>query len=166
MILWCLLLVTLSSAVVAVFTDDFRRAVLAFWLAGLAMGGVYLSIGAELVAIVQCVVSTLAAVSMTVYAIMFGEYCRVDFRTRTQKGVAFVYSMGIGVAFVVLVGLCGKKLELNVSVSNLILREAPGLVSCGELILKEYFLAFEILVVTMFVALIGSGGVGREEQDK
>ena len=71
---WAFAGLTLAAVLVATFVGDIRRAVLALWVAGLGVGAVYLTLGAEVLAVVQWIVSTLVAISFIFFSAMFGEY--------------------------------------------------------------------------------------------
>src|SRR5688500_17716981 len=71
---WIFAGVTLAAALMATFVGHMRRAILALWVAGLGVGGMYLTVGAEFLAIIQWIVSTLVTISFVFFAVMFGEY--------------------------------------------------------------------------------------------
>ena len=60
-VFWICSALAVTAAAFAAFVRDLRRAVLALWIASLAVGGVYLSLNAELLAVVQWIASTLVA---------------------------------------------------------------------------------------------------------
>ncbi|MBY0469896.1 NADH-quinone oxidoreductase subunit J [bacterium] len=74
MIFWACGGIAVLGGVLATFMTDLRRAVLALWVCGLGVGGLYLSLGAELLAVIQWLLSTLIAIAFIFYAVMFGEF--------------------------------------------------------------------------------------------
>ena len=50
---WVFALITLGAVGMATFVSDLRRAVLSLWVAGLGIGAIYLTLGAELLAVVR-----------------------------------------------------------------------------------------------------------------
>src|SRR3989344_6991442 len=65
--------VAIGAAVISAIIDSLRSAALFLWLCGIAMGGIYLSFGAEYLAFVQWVLSTITALSFVFYSVLFGE---------------------------------------------------------------------------------------------
>ncbi|MGZ3698551.1 MAG: hypothetical protein ACXWP5_10475, partial [Bdellovibrionota bacterium] len=78
MMMWVFVGVTLSACATATLVGNIRRAALALWVASLGVGGIYLTMGAELLAVIQWVVSTLVAISFVFFSVMFGEYHQKD----------------------------------------------------------------------------------------
>src|SRR4051812_40757209 len=72
MIPWVFASLTFISAAFASFAPDLRRSNLALWVAGLSAGALYLTLGAELLAVVQWIVSTLVAISLLFFSSMYG----------------------------------------------------------------------------------------------
>src|SRR3954463_9439017 len=72
MIPWVFASLTFISAAFASFAPDLRRSNLALWVAGLSAGALYLTLGAELLAIVQWIVSTLVTISLLFFSSMYG----------------------------------------------------------------------------------------------
>jgi NADH:ubiquinone oxidoreductase subunit 6 (subunit J) len=71
-------ILSLGSAIYATVAGDTKRSILSLWFAGLSVGGLYLSWGAEFLAVLQWILSTLVAISFLFYAVMFGEYGAKD----------------------------------------------------------------------------------------
>ncbi len=66
--------ISLSAVIMATFEKHMRRAILALWVAGIGIGALYLTVGAEFLAIVQWIVSTLVTLAFIFFSVMFGEY--------------------------------------------------------------------------------------------
>ncbi|MCM2322093.1 MAG: NADH-quinone oxidoreductase subunit J [Oligoflexia bacterium] len=160
MIIAFLATATLAAVTVAAFVRDIRRATLALWIAGLGAGGIYLTIGAETLAIVQWVTSTLVAISFVFFAVMFGEY-------GSQKGFfdrkrALFYGLGlaIGVSFAGLIALGSGTIDapmLEVPVSG---NDLPAL---GKALTEDHLLSLEVLAFTLLMVLVGGGVLARPE---
>lgn len=69
---WVFAGLTLGAALMATFAFNIKRAILALWVVGLGVGAVYLTVGAEFLAIIQCMVSTLVTISLVFFSVMFG----------------------------------------------------------------------------------------------
>ena len=120
---WVFAVITLAAVFVAAFAGDIRRATLSLWVAGLAVGAVYLTLGAEVLAIVQWIVSTLVAVSFVFFSAMFGEYGsgeRIKLDRRLVKialgglaGLAFAWVVALGT------GALPDGLSLNTSTGEI-----------------------------------------------
>src|ERR1700761_6658818 len=87
MMVWIFAGITLSAVLLATFVNQMRRAILALWVAGLGIGALYLTIGAEFLAIIQWIVSTLVTISFVFFAVMFGEFNSVQSK---KQGTGYV----------------------------------------------------------------------------
>lgn len=153
--------VTLVSAVIAVFVGDMRRSILALWVAGLGAGGLFLSLGAELLAMIQWIVSTLMTVSFIFYAVMFGEYGKGDDRPLAKRALSAALPILLGGAFagVVFVGASRIPGALEWGVP------APAintdLAAVGQSLVTDHLLSLELMALALFLILIGAGVVAR-----
>lgn len=164
MTFWICAGISLAAAAAATFVGDIRRAILALWVAGLGVGGLYLSLGAELLAVIQWIVSTLVSISFVFYAVMFGEYGVPDRRTISEKAVSCLSSLGLGAAFAGVIVLGGRDLPGMMGAELLVRPVAnPGVMTLGRALADDYFLSLEILALTLFLVIVGSGVVARPE---
>ncbi|MCM2278027.1 MAG: NADH-quinone oxidoreductase subunit J [Oligoflexia bacterium] len=160
MIIAALLAITLGAALIAALVRDIRRATLALWIAGLGVGGVYLTIGAEMLAVIQWVVATLAAISFVFFAGMFGEY-GFERQFFDRKRAVF-YGLGViaGVAFSGVIWLAaGETGPLDLEIP----RSGNDLVAVGSFLTERHLLSLEILGITLLMALLGGGVLARPE---
>lgn len=188
MIFWIFAVITLGAVLVAAFALNLKRAILALWIAGFGAGGLYLTVGAETLAIVQWIVSTLIAISFVFFAVMFGEFGNSTaqfhpprknertagklftpaiFRRDTiqgRKGALLVLAaFALGAAFGVAIWFGASHLPAgNLAVPA----EGNDLISLGKRLTEEHFLSLEVLALTLFLVLVGGGVVARPDQIK
>jgi NADH:ubiquinone oxidoreductase subunit 6 (subunit J) len=158
-IFWICGILATGAAIMAAFLGDVRRAVLALWITGLAVGGVYLGLGAELLAVVQWIVSTVVAISFIFYAVMFGEYGLGDERPPLRRAFTAVLPMLLGLAFMGVVWLGTQDLAAPEAGAG-----GPGLARLGQLLMQEHFISLEVLGLTLFLMIVGSGVIARPER--
>lgn len=163
MICWAFAALTLLAALTAAMTENMRRAALALWIAGLGMGGMYLTLGAETLAVIQWILSTLAAISLVFFAVTFGEYARQP-NTVDRKRILFSFLGGaIGLAFasVIFFGVGGGA-RLPESAFNFP-AQGNDLAALGRTLAQDHLLSLEMLALTLFLILVGGGVVARPE---
>lgn len=97
--------IILSALFFATFISDVKKSILALWAAGLGVGSLFLILGAEFLAIVQWIVSTLTAISFIFFAVLFGEHQRQPsnkIKTRFIQLLLSLLSGGFFLFFIVL----------------------------------------------------------------
>ena len=161
MIEWVFSGITLSAVLVATFTHTMRNSILALWVAGLGVGAIYLTIGAEFLAIVQWIVSTLLTITFVFFAVMFGEYS-LENEQRTQKEyILTFFSILVGIGFSVTVWYGTRHFEqLSLASSS----GSTDLNALGKLLIEQNFVALEVLALTLFLVLVGGGVIARFER--
>jgi NADH:ubiquinone oxidoreductase subunit 6 (subunit J) len=163
MISWIFIVVILGAVFVAAFVSDMRRAALALWVASLATGGLYLTLGAELLAVIQWIVGTLIALSLVFFSAMFGDYgARAEkWSLRSAARVFMPVIIGAGFAVVIGVGSFGFGRIGPMPVGGL-----PGndLAAIGKELIGNHLISLEVLALTLFLVLIGGGIIARPER--
>jgi len=167
MILWIFSLIALVAVVIAAFAGDVRRVTLALWIAGLSVGCIYLTLSAEVLAIIQWILSTLTAISFTFFGAMFGEYGSREGGTSNfiayfKDGRFLLTSSGllVGIGFAALIWLGAGRIHPNF----LIVPESGNdIAALGKSITDHHLLSLEVLALTLFLALIGGGVLARPE---
>ena len=154
---------TLGSVLVAALSSDLRRAILALWVAGFSVGGLYLTLGAELLGVVQWIVSTITAISLIFFSGMFGEYAvssgsAADPRRERLKAILAVLA-GAAVFGVVTAALLSRP----VSPVDMGPAAQSDLMSLGKAFVENHLLAVEVLSLTLFLVILGGGVVARME---
>jgi NADH:ubiquinone oxidoreductase subunit 6 (subunit J) len=162
MILWVFSLITLLAVLIAAFVSDVRRATLSLWLAGLSVGCIYLTLGVEVLAIMQWIVSTLATISFVFFAVMFGEY-GADLEKRSNRSLLFiVLGLLAGGAFSAMSWFGGQ--EIPVRLLN-VPTEGNDILALGKTLTENHLLSLEVLALTLLLALIGGGVIARPESE-
>ena len=162
MIAWIFATVVLSSVVVATFIGDVRRAVLALWIAGLAIGGLYLTLGAEFLAIIQWIVATLVAICFIFFSAMFGDYGAsgtvVPWRARI-RGLPAVL-LGLAFAGVIWFGAKGLATGEVVPIGPV---AGTDLLAVGKDLVGSHLITLEVLALTLLLVVVGGGILARPE---
>ena len=164
MIFWICCLVTITCGLGATYIEDLKKSILCLWGASLGVGGIFLSTGFEFLAILQWVVATVIAISFVFYTVMFGEFA--DFKAsrdaKKQDFIATLLSTLLGIAFSFTIWIAVKDLEqVPFQISN-----AGILADLGDTLVTRYLLALEIVGITLFLVLIGTGLIVGEEGEK
>ena len=168
LVFWILAIVLLGSASVAAWVRDLRVAVLALWIAGLACGGIFLERGAEFLGICQWILSTLSAVVGFFYAIFLGEFGVKASRPKGRTVGAFLLSVCWVGVLVFAVHESAWQGNASAGWSHLpALDFSPqqGLSALGQIIVEENLLAFEVLILMVFMAIIGASVISRSNRE-
>lgn len=165
MIFWIFSAIMLVAGLIAALAENMRRATLALWVAGLSMGGIYLTLGAEMLAIVQWIVSTLVAISFIFFAAMFGEYPspegESEFKMDRKKALSVGGALLIGFGLAAVVYFGGNELPKELLS---IPKEGNDISAIGRMVTDNHFVSLEVLALTLFLALIGGGVIARPEK--
>jgi NADH:ubiquinone oxidoreductase subunit 6 (subunit J) len=157
---WVFAGITLAAVLVATFVGDLRRAVLALWVAGLGIGAIYLTLGAEVLALVQWIVSTLVAISFVFFSAMFGEYGPGDGVKIDRHMIKSVLGVLVGGAFAWTIWVGAEGLpdgQLGTVV------EGTDISAIGRAITGQHLLSLEVLALTLFLVLVGGGVLARPD---
>ncbi len=161
-VFWICSVITLSGALLATFAGDLRVAALALWLTGLGAGGIDLSMGAEFLAVVQWVVSTLITLVLLTYSLAYGEYGLKDERPGAKRGISAILPVILGMSFTSIVWVGTRHLP---SAGYFEPAPGPDLAVLGRVLMERHLLSLEILAVLLFLALVGAGVLARSEGD-
>ena len=170
MILWLCSALAVGGGVAATFLNDLRRSILSLWLCSLGVGGVYLSLGAETLAVMQWIVSTLMAISFVFYAVTFGEYGTVEAQPLKQRLISAVAPVVLGFGFIATVALGAKEFPGMIDGN---IRETPSLemgprqgqdmLAVGQALTTEHLLSLELIALTLLLVIVGSGVIARPD---
>lgn len=164
MIGWIFAIITLVAVLMATFESHLRRAILALWVAGVGVGAMYLTVGAEFLAIVQWIVSTMIAISFIFFAVMFGEYNSPVPKGKKPKGqLLVVLAIGLGTVFALIVKLGCQTLPDGVL--DFVTQDSD-LGALGQKLTQDHLLSLEVLALTLFLVLVGGGVIARSEGEK
>lgn len=148
--------IALSTGVLAVASRHLVHA--ALWLVVTlgAVAGVFLLLGAELLAWVQVLVYVGAVVVLIVFALMLtrrpaeGGSAEVTRNSRPAAAISVLATFGLATVFIVTFG--GSRFEV---------RRLGTADNLGAAIFTEWVLAFEVLSVVLLVALIAAIVIAR-----
>lgn len=133
------------------------------------MGCVYLTIGAETLAVIQWLTSTMVAISIFFFTVMFGEYERKEsflvkfhggWRLDRARTLTLVMALllSVGFAFMFFLGaaqISPEMLDLP--------KEKNDLASLGVVLVRNHLLSLEVLSLTLFLILVGGGVIARPQ---
>lgn len=160
-------LITLGAAGVATFWGDIRVSILALWVVGLGAGGLFLGLGAELLAIIQWIACTLVAISFLFYSVTFGEYGVQDKRPMSKKVTSAIVPSLLGLAFAAVIWLGTYKLPDRL-LAGTVTQDAPAvqasnIAAMGRSVIREHLLSIEIMGVMLLLVVVGAGVIARPE---
>jgi NADH:ubiquinone oxidoreductase subunit 6 (subunit J) len=151
---------TIGAAVFSSFATDIRRAILGLWVAGLSIGALYLTLGAELLATTQWIISTLVTIAFIFFSVMFGEFNRKA--RKLSKGDRFLpplLASIVGLAFTAVIFLGSASFENSFKDNS----SGTDLSIIGKTMVEDHLLSLEVLALTLFMVLIGGGVIARPE---
>jgi NADH:ubiquinone oxidoreductase subunit 6 (subunit J) len=162
--------IAVLSALVAALYRDARRVVLALWVCGMCLGAIFLSFGAEILAVVQWIVTTLVGISLLFFSSMFGELGSkelVEIGSRKEK-FDLLQATLVGVAFIAVLGVSFLRFQPDAEwLSHLTTTSGPStgqdLQALGQLLTERHFISLEVLGVTLLLVLVGGGVLARPE---
>lgn len=163
MILWVFPVITLAAVFMAAFVPDIRRATLALWVAGLSLGCIFLTLGAEVLAIMQWLISTLVAISTVFFAAMFGEYGGEKSGIRNRSFLSIGLALAAGFLFSGLIWFGGSEVPTSLMV---VPTEGNDIAALGRNLTDNHLLSLEVLGLTLFLVLVGGGVIARPELER
>lgn len=156
-------LAVVSAALAMIFSDS-RRVILSAWVSGMSVGALFLSYGAEYLAVIQWVVGTLIAISFLVFATMYGEYGSLDARTPRERLFDAIPSVLAGAAFFAMIALAVHDFSESTSAEG---PTGPNdLVAVGIALGQRHWVALELLGFMLVAVLIGAGVISRPEESQ
>jgi NADH:ubiquinone oxidoreductase subunit 6 (subunit J) len=162
MILWVCAGVLVLSAFLAAVMSDVRSATLWLWVAGLGAGGVYLSVGAELLAVIQWIVATVVAIGFVFYSVMFGEFGSQAREKPVRQLIQSVLPIGVGLIFEGMLWLGSGPGFLGMPMIQGV-PQAQDLSGTGRVLARDHLLSVEILGLILLLLVVGSGVIARPD---
>ena len=126
----------------------------------MGIGAVYLTLGAEFLAIVQWVVSTLVTISFLFFSVMFGEYHPQVSKKNSKTLFVQMVSLVLGCIFTISIAKISLQLPTGPQTE---FADGSDLKLVGRLLTQENLLSLEVLALTLFLVLVGGGVVARSE---
>lgn len=145
-------------AVGAALMTQLRGAIICLWLCSLSVSGMFLSLGAEYLAVLVGLLATLLATVFVFHTELFGR------RERVPNWLIAVIAFIVGDAFVVVVWSCVH--TLGTGFHTPVAVQAPSLVEIGKYLVTEQFLSLQIMAIIMLTVIVGLGVISRPEVRK
>jgi NADH:ubiquinone oxidoreductase subunit 6 (subunit J) len=152
-------ILVVASALIAAMSEDARRVVLALWICGMSLGGIFLSFGAEVLAMVQWIVATLSGISLLFFSSMFGE---LGAQGKKRSTFDLLQASMLGIALVAVLGIAFSKFSPDINAGTQTGQEIHAL---GLLLSQKHFISLEVLGVTLLLVLVGGGVLARPETE-
>ena len=162
MIFWVCSAICLAGALVATFAGDLRVSILAFWITGLGAGGVELSLGGELMAVVQWILTTLVSISLLFHSITYGEYGVKDERPVSRRAAAAVFPVLLGASLAGVIWLGCRQLPVAQAIEPAAGKDLDAL---GLRLFSKHLLSLELIITMLFLALVGTGVIARPDKE-
>jgi NADH-quinone oxidoreductase subunit J len=156
---WVLTVLTVGSAVGVVAVRDLIRAVVLLITSFLGVAGLYITLSADFVAVVQVLIYAGAISVLILFAIMLTP------RASRDNAETFMQIPGLLLAGLVTFTIAFVSLETEWSEANNSFPEDTAAV-IGEALLDKYVLPFEMASVLLLVAMLGSILLVRPEGTK
>jgi NADH:ubiquinone oxidoreductase subunit 6 (subunit J) len=148
-----------ASALVAALSKDTRHVVLGLWVCGMGMGGIFLSFGAEVLAMAQWIVATLGGVSLLMASSMCGELGKKV----ASRGTTFdlLQAIIVGVGMTAVFGVALFRFQPGM---NSLPQSGQDLQALGQLLTEKHSISLNLLAVTLLLVLVGGGVLSRAEE--
>jgi NADH:ubiquinone oxidoreductase subunit 6 (subunit J) len=177
------LIVLVGGAVCSLFFEDMRRAAVSVWVAGLGAGAVEMALGAEVLAVTQWILSSVALVVFILFSVTFGEYRSrsTEEVTTAPQGKPALESRAwrlarafgpvlLGGAFmgVVFYGYLPLERRAASTMKVSLLGSFPGgdIRAVAQALLRENFVSLQIVALILLLVVVGAGVVSRPEGGK
>lgn len=164
---------TLGSAFAVLFTKNIMHACIALLGSLIGLAGLYVTLGADFVAVTQLMVYVGGVVILMLFAIMLTG--GADFVSRAQKLLGLVPIMGNKWSYLVggLTGLVFLLTNLKI-IQNIIaateevkeLTYTSTVEELGQLLITDHVLAFELSSVLLLGALVGAAIISRPRKEE
>ncbi len=166
MMVWVFGAMTLAAVLMATLESQLKRAILVLWAASIGVGALYLTVGAEFLAVIQWIVATVVAIAFTFFSVLFGEYHPVQppvsSSNKQRRTLRVGLAMCLGVVFAIIIGIGSQ--DLMSDQRNLVVQESH-LGVLGKKLTQDHILSLEVLALTLFLVLVGGGVIVRSEGD-
>lgn len=168
----------LASALAVAILKNSRKSIVALWLTGLATGSLMLKMGAEVLALVQWMSSTVLAITLIYFANLFGEF-HLGQKTKGEskeqslageetalKGTSQKYKWSLGaVGAVSLLPFFLKGIQQGKLPDEFLRMENTDLFALGAEMVRSHLLAVEVVGMLLLLAVVGGGILARSAQN-
>lgn len=174
MIQWTLALLTVCLAVGSAADRGVKRTLLFFWGTGMTLGALYLSLNAEVLAVLQWTLSTSMTGGLVFFALIFGEKEATGGKKTLQEQAKIFLSIllaGVFCGFLAIAFFEARTHEVlalprmgNWSSQSSHPQEG-GLVSLGKQLSENNGVSLFVLAVSVLISLIGAGIISRADTE-
>ena len=163
----CFSLVTLGSAVMVVYHPHPVKSALFLIVTFFSMGGLYLLLNAEFIALMQILVYAGAVMVLFLFVIMLLNLKprigrREEFYNRLKIALPLAALM-IGIILTVVFHPLAKLGEHGLQSEQWIISHGGNIKAVGEVLFRRYLLPFELTSVLLLIAVIGVVILGKKE---
>ncbi len=155
---WSLAAVTLGGALLLVATRNLIHALIYLVLSFIGVAGLYLTLSAEFIAMVQILVYAGAIAVLMLFAIMLTPQASRD-NSETTARIGAVMVLGLFAAAAVFVAVDTDW----ATVADVPVSDSARII--GESLINEFVLPFEIGAVLLTAALVGAVALAREDPE-
>lgn len=155
---WSLAAITIGAALMIVVSRNLIHAVVYLILSFVGVAGLYLTLSAEFIALVQILVYVGAIAVLMLFAIMLTPHAARD-NSETQTRFPALIIMGLVIAagtFIALETEWGAMRGEAIGTQTKII---------GESLINAYVLPFEVAAVLLTAALVGAIALAREDEE-
>jgi len=143
--------VSVFFAVMACAGLSSKRTICFLWLCGLGVGGIFLSLGAEFLALVQWMTATLLLMVMSYLSMLLKDG---ETQTKRMKRTRVFVTLGGVVTVAVIASIDVGTLSAFGPNTEL---EKGGIMSVAQLLVGKYAVTFGVFCVLVFVSIVGIG---------
>lgn len=155
---WSLAAMTIGGATMIIFTRNLIHAVIWMVIAMLGIAGLYLTLSADFIAVVQVLIYVGAISVLMLFAIMLTP------RAERDNAEGSLLIPAISVAFLLAVAMVYVVIDTDWgAVRDAPISEQARII--GESLINEYVLPFEIGAVLLTAALVGAIALAREDDE-
>ncbi len=175
MILGFFSFLVIAGALLSAFSSNIKRSILSLWVCNLGMGGLFLGLGMEFLAVTQWIVGTLVAVTFIFFSVMFGEFEQQQTPTLgesriPQSIIEKSLPFGLGAVFCGIFALALSRVNGAAEKIDEVLRGGAvygvDLTTFGKVFVREHFLSLQILALMLLLVIVGGGVIARPEAPK
>ncbi len=155
---WSLTVITIGGAMMVVVSRNLIHAVMFLILSFIGVAGLYLTLSADFIALVQILVYVGAIAVLMLFAILLTPRAARD-NSETAMRYPALLLMGLVIA-------AGTFVALETDWGSMRDQAVPEQVRIiGESLINEYVLPFEIAAVLLTAALVGAIALAREDDE-
>ncbi|SMB93913.1 NADH dehydrogenase subunit J [Desulfonispora thiosulfatigenes DSM 11270] len=161
LVFWALSFVILGTAIAVVFLDNIIHCALFLILTFIGVAGIYLTLSADFIAIVQILVYAGAVSILIVFSIMLVSRNDGSMKDTNPLGMYKWTSGIISAALFSVISFFIIKTPWDINVGIV----TNSMEKFAEVLLSDYVLSFELAAILLLVALVGAIIIAREVKE-